>query len=238
VNTQLLLIACLIGWISVGPALSVFMGRRGHSPATWGTVGMLLGPLALPLAADAVWRRRRPLLSVLADAPAGPGPVSVLAGIDGSEEAHAALAHAVGVVGDRIGRLTLVCVASLDAATDISLLEEDEALARRWMDSARRLVPDLTAEEYVVAGRPADTLARLAAEGGYDLLVIGSRGRGLSPRLFGSVARELAGSSPVPVLIGGQGRTASMTTGLAQPPAATVDLGGQIDQSHLSEVNA
>ena len=237
-NTQLLLILGLIGWISVGPVLSVVMGRRGHSPAAWGTVGMFLGPLALPLAADAVWRPRRTPVTILVDAPAGPGPVAVLAGIDGSEEANAALAQAVGVVGDRIGRLTLVYVASLDAATDVSLLEQDEALARRWMDAAQRVVPDLAAEEYVVPGRPADTLVRLAAEGGYDLLVVGSRGRGLSPRLFGSVARELAGSSPVPVLIGGQGHAASMTTPLAPSPAAMVqDQTGQLNQN-MSEVKA
>jgi nucleotide-binding universal stress UspA family protein len=199
---------------------------------------MFLGPLAFPLAADALWRRRRTPVTILADATAGPGPVAVLVGVDGSEEANAALGQAMGVVGDRLGRLTLVYVTSVEAATDASLLEQDEAFARRWMASAQRLVPGLAAEECIVSGRPAVALARLAAEGGYDLLVVGSRGRGLSARLFGSVAQELAGSSPVPVLIGGQGHGGSMRTPLAPSTAFSVqDDTGHVNQN-MSDVKA
>jgi nucleotide-binding universal stress UspA family protein len=65
-------------------------------------------------------------------------------------------------------------------------------------DDGRR-VPALV----LVAGRPAQALARLAAEGGYDLLVVGSRGAGPSAVLLGSTATSLAAHAKVPVLVAG-----------------------------------
>ncbi len=62
--------------------------------------------------------------------------------------------------------------------------------------SARALV-------VLCAGRPAGTLHRLAVEGGYGLLVVGTRGAGLSKALLGSVATTLAGGSKMPVLLAG-----------------------------------
>jgi nucleotide-binding universal stress UspA family protein len=57
----------------------------------------------------------------------------------------------------------------------------------------------------VAAGRPAEVLSRLAAEGGDDLLVVGSRGAGLSKVLLGSTATSLAAHAKVPVLVAGGG---------------------------------
>jgi nucleotide-binding universal stress UspA family protein len=52
------------------------------------------------------------------------------------------------------------------------------------------------------SGQPAAELKRIAADDGYGLLVVGTRGRG-SPALLGSVATKLAAGSSVPVLIVG-----------------------------------
>ena len=54
-----------------------------------------------------------------------------------------------------------------------------------------------------MAGRPATTLDTIAAEDGYDLLVVGARGTGMSSVLLGSVATSLAARASVPVLIVG-----------------------------------
>ena len=48
-------------------------------------------------------------------------------------------------------------------------------------------------------------LTRLASEGGYDLLVVGSRGPGPSKVLVGSTATSLAAHAKVPVLVAGGG---------------------------------
>ena len=57
-------------------------------------------------------------------------------------------------------------------------------------------------EEVVFGGPPAAEIARLAAEDGTDLIVLGTHGRGAVGRaLAGSVGSELARSAPCPVLL-------------------------------------
>jgi nucleotide-binding universal stress UspA family protein len=51
-------------------------------------------------------------------------------------------------------------------------------------------------------GEPVDEISRVAGEGGYDLIVVGSRGRNrLGELVLGSVSRALARSAPCPVLV-------------------------------------
>lgn len=60
-------------------------------------------------------------------------------------------------------------------------------------------LPDLI----LLPGQPAEALQRLAAEGAYDLVVVGGRGSGLSKVLLGSTATTLAAQAKVPVLLAG-----------------------------------
>jgi nucleotide-binding universal stress UspA family protein len=204
--------ALAVLWAGVGVLLALVMGRRGHDPFPWWLLGTLLGPLALPLAVAAQRRRQERAWLVRSGRP-GPGPVDVLVGLDGSGEAAAALAAVLELLGPRLGRLTLATVVDLDAS-----VEHDRAQARaraelerhgrlvqlrlstgpHGPDNARR-VPALV----LAAGHPAQALARLAAEGGYDLLVVGSRGPGPSQVLLGSTATALAAHAKVPVLVAG-----------------------------------
>jgi nucleotide-binding universal stress UspA family protein len=51
-------------------------------------------------------------------------------------------------------------------------------------------------------GQPVDEISRVAEEGGYDLLVVGSRGRNAVGELvLGSVSRALVRRAPCPVLV-------------------------------------
>jgi nucleotide-binding universal stress UspA family protein len=194
----------LLAWMSFGVLLALVMGRRGHAPAAWGVLGMMLGPLAVPIALDVARRHRRPAVKTLAAGEPVREGIAVLAGIDGSEEAVLALRRAVTLLGSRIGRLAVVTVLPYDAEDDPVVLESDQTRARLWMSAAREAAPGVAAEEYLVTGRPAKVLADLAESDDFDVIVVGARGRGMSPRLFGSVAGALAHSSPVPVLIGGR----------------------------------
>jgi len=53
----------------------------------------------------------------------------------------------------------------------------------------------------ILAGRPADALARYAAENGFEVLVVGRRGHGAGKALLGSTAVSLSRQAGVPVLI-------------------------------------
>jgi nucleotide-binding universal stress UspA family protein len=65
---------------------------------------------------------------------------------------------------------------------------------------ARELAYDV--ETRVAAGDHADAVARVAAEEGADLVVVGARPAGLGGRnLRWTLARELEAATPVPVLV-------------------------------------
>jgi nucleotide-binding universal stress UspA family protein len=61
--------------------------------------------------------------------------------------------------------------------------------------------PTLNVERYLKEGDPAAEILRLAQEGPYDLIVLGTHGwTGLNRLLMGSVAEEVLRRAPCPVL--------------------------------------
>jgi len=201
-------------FVCIGFVLAIVMGRLGHSPYTWGLLGLLLGPIGLLLALVEVRRERPWWTRLVASGDPGSGPVDVLVGVDGSPESTAATTAALELLGGRVGRLTLVAVTDLDdsyagreeRARLQAELERQAAAVRAWLrerDGPVRAKPMVVPELKLMAGRPATTLDTVAAEDGYDLLVVGARGAGLSSVLLGSVASRLAARASVPVLVVG-----------------------------------
>ena len=132
----------------------------------------------------------------LARASADSGLVDVLFGSDGSSGSAAALDAALAVLGDRLGRLTLATVVPFG---DIAAPE------RRATEGLRQLMDRTPAADLeVLHGHPASALRRFAVEGGYGLIVVGTRGRGLTNAILGSAADRLAHDSQIPVLVVGE----------------------------------
>ncbi len=208
------LAALALALMCTGLVLAVVMGRRGHDPFGWWLLGTVLGPLALPLALSAERKRRSAVVRILRQGTPGGGPVDVLVGIDGSPEAAAALMAALDLLGPRLGRLTLAAVTHPDGSVEqrrevarsCAELERRAAVAETWLTEHALLLADRgCAPELVLeVGQPAEVLQRLAVEGGYDVLVAGTRGAGLSKAVLGSVARELVAHAKVPVLLSGE----------------------------------
>lgn len=187
-------------WLAIGLGLSRVMGKRGHDAFAWFVLGMLVGPLAVVLALEA-WRHgespRPARLGYAGPAPGGGGPVDLLVGYDGSLESGAAIEAAQDMLGDRLGRLTVATVVPYDAG---------RAVERTAMVSLERQAGRAgaqTPEFEVLHGRAASSLRRRAAQGGYNLLAVGTRGAGVSKAIFGSAASELASQTTVPVLLVG-----------------------------------
>ena len=66
----------------------------------------------------------------------------------------------------------------------------------------------IEAEMKIAHGAPTEEIWKAASEGGYDLLVVGSRGRGaLGELILGSVSQRLVDDAPCPVLIAGKDAT-------------------------------
>lgn len=193
----------LIIWIVIGLVTGIVMGRRGHSWFGWTVIGCVLGPLVIPVAISVVGHPHDATAITLSPGDAGPGRFRVLAGIDGSAESLLAVESAITLLGDRIGALTLAAVIDYDAARS-GWKGADQEQAEAALASAARVTGaalDRAPETVLLAGVPARALLEHATSTGSHLLAIGSRGRGASKALLGSVATHLAARAPVPVLV-------------------------------------
>lgn len=199
VNASQIFIVVALAWGLLGVSTALVMGRRGHQPFMWLMLGIVFGPLVLPLAVNALLHDRPGLFERLSGGRSGTGSVDVLAGTDGSPEAESACRSAIHMLGSRLGRLTLAAVVDYDVAVGSGLAEEDERAKAGLMRTAH--ATGLRPEAILLSGRPAEVLRKYAVEQGYDLIVVGRRGHGASRLLLGSVADALARGGEVPVLI-------------------------------------
>jgi nucleotide-binding universal stress UspA family protein len=182
----------LIVWPVIAVVLAWVLARRGHDPWTWLVMGLLFGPLAILLAGYSA-RHEDEAVEVLA----GPADheddrLDVLVGFDGSAESQAALRLAERLLGDRIDRLTLARVIPFDPG------RFDDRDAQALLLKEARMLTDRPVGLEVIHGQPATALQSVARRDGYHLVVVGTAHQ---PSHLGSAARELAGSSSVPVLV-------------------------------------
>ena len=147
--------------------------------------------------------------------------MKLLVCVDGSKVTEKVLSKTEELVsGCRIDRVTLIHVfdkVSFPAVDDGSLHYNEEI-----MDSYRQMNEELLKErEYVLEqasiklqksgiepelllkeGHPAETITKVAEEGLYDLIVIGSRGiSGLNKSLLGSISNAVIQQTSISVLV-------------------------------------
>ena len=136
----------------------------------------------------------------------------ILVAMDGSDHAFKAMRVAADLARSLNAKLTLayVCYIPLAypadfAGTGVDAFEEEE---RRWasktLKEAERRASEaaVSVDTTVLSGSPAEALADHAASQEYDLVVVGSRGRGAVARvLLGSVADRLVHICKRPVLV-------------------------------------
>lgn len=213
-----------LAWLAVGAAVGVIEARHGYWRRGW-VISAIFGPLAVPLALQ---RHKDPPPEpvVLATSHADRGPVDVLVGIDGSESSLAAAELALGLFGSRLRRVTLATVLDYDSLAprdESSMFPEpwpEEIEAREILQQASaRLRAAMRPEPgmVVLAGDPAEALERHARDEGYEVIVIGCRGRGVSKLILGSCASRLACQTTVPVLLVGGERRERRPGGPAAP---------------------
>lgn len=138
---------------------------------------------------------------------------NILVAFDDSSHARKALDTAVGVARESQGRLTVLSVAEDPAAWSMAgtgvavgydeLRKDIETAVERRLDEALREAPaGLALDKKIRVGPTAPEILDELAEGDYDLIVIGSRGRGeLSSLVLGSVSHHVLQQSKVPVLV-------------------------------------
>lgn len=194
----------LVAWPIIGLVTAYVMRRRGHDFFSWGVLGLFFGPLTVVVAFDVARREAVVQPRSVSTGRRGPGPLAVLVGVDGSPESEDAVDRVRTLFDERIGRLTLARVVDFESASEGAAPEARHVREQAEHDLAIRaaLLAPLEPDTVLLVGEPASALAEEAQRGGYDVLVVGRRGRGLSKALLGSTASRLVREAPVPVLIG------------------------------------
>ena len=142
---------------------------------------------------------------------------NILIAVDGSKHSKRAVAEAVDLATATGASLTAlaafpdiapwVYVGGYGAVLPPAGLDDLHAQSRReherMLDELLdRFAGDLDVEKIVVQGTPAAAILEQAKQGGHDLIVMGSRGRGeLRSLLLGSVSHHVLQASPIPVLV-------------------------------------
>jgi nucleotide-binding universal stress UspA family protein len=183
-------------WVLGGLVGYYYLYRHAHPHPGWLLASMLVGPFSLLVFSDRV--ERSPHVLVEGATPQSSG-MRVVVGLDGSPESQQALDVARRLVGDRACCLILCEVVDYDTEQDPAGSGVAEATAR--VEAVAQTLREHSVVVEVVAGRPAEALAAVADEHDAALIVVGTRGSGLSRRLLGSVAEGLLHGSRRPVLV-------------------------------------
>lgn len=143
----------------------------------------------------------------------------ILVAIDGSKSSDKALDFSLDLAGKYSAQIVLISVfnpPSVSYLTSRAMVyipinttkhsEEikiyHEKMLSEALKKARSYNEKLNVSKKLVEGRPAEKIVETAKEGGFDLIVIGSRGLGgIKEFLLGSVSDRVADEAPVPVLI-------------------------------------
>ena len=134
---------------------------------------------------------------------------NILVGLDGSPSSQRALEYAIDLARAGGGKLTLMTVAppvaSLVTFGGVSI-ETMSAELDKWatavLDEAAETVPqDVTTERVQGSGQAGPEMLNELKRGGYDLIVLGTRGRGRTQEgLLGSVNGYIHFHAHVPLL--------------------------------------
>jgi nucleotide-binding universal stress UspA family protein len=138
---------------------------------------------------------------------------SILVAVDGSDHAFDAVRIASRLAAALSAKLTLMTAYhapsdTLGEPNYSRALGEALAEAQRILEDARKVALNAGSPEPQVewlAGQPVETIVETARAGDYDLVVVGTHGRGrIGAALLGSVSSAVAAHAGRPVMVVGE----------------------------------
>jgi nucleotide-binding universal stress UspA family protein len=128
----------------------------------------------------------------------------ILVAYDGGDPARRALASAIDLAKKFGATITVVSVVPVHPGRAPIDPWDDTTVHARELVEARELLQKEGIEAQLIepAGDPAKTIERIAADGGFDTVVVGSKGLGVLSRfLQGSVSEHVATHADATVVI-------------------------------------
>lgn len=128
----------------------------------------------------------------------------ILVAFDGGEPALRALDTAIALASRFDASVSVVSVVPFHPGRAPIDPWDDDFVHARELEDARRILSEHGIEPELLEpmGDPARTIERIARDGGFDTVVVGSRGLGALSRLFqGSVSEHIATHADTTVII-------------------------------------
>ena len=128
----------------------------------------------------------------------------ILVAFDGGEPARRALHTAIDLAKRFDGIVDVVSVVPYVPAGGTYFPWDDHAEHARELEDARSILRERGFDPELIQpiGDPARSIERIAEDGGYDTVVVGSRGLGALSRLFqGSVSSHVASNAHTTVVV-------------------------------------
>ncbi len=175
-------LAFLLVWAATGIAAAIVLRRRGHHFPSTAALGLVFGPLFVPLAVQYARARRDEARTgpvVVAKGTVGSGPVNVLVGLVSDAPDVSAALPVLRSVGERLGRVTVARVLDFESMLD----EEERTRAALQLSCSSLFLYDHDPELVLLGGRFRRALCDHASRAGYELVVVVGRAqRALLPR--------------------------------------------------------
>lgn len=162
--------AMRVVWLLSAAGVALSMRRLGHDTATWGLVGLVCGPLAIPMAVVAARRAARHPPRLLFAGDPGNGDEDVLVLLDADRPAD--IADQLGPTR-AIGHLVLAVVIGR-TTSDVAARKAEERRAADTLTSARRAVRAATGIDpsgVVLEGRVARAGPAYARRFGFGRII-------------------------------------------------------------------
>jgi nucleotide-binding universal stress UspA family protein len=132
----------------------------------------------------------------------------ILVPLDGSGNSMRGLKNAISIAQPTGTTITGVYVVHIPAKAAVRFSPQQRkkeiAFAERVISEATEVAEksQVNFRPRIDSGNPAEKITRIAKDGNYDLIVMGSRGRGAGKEMFlGSVSNHVLHKSIVPVMI-------------------------------------
>ena len=132
----------------------------------------------------------------------------ILVAIDGSTSAKRAFAQSLYLASKCDSRLEIVhvvpCEFGGDSVNTFELVEELKTKGKKILEQCKKIAArnNISIKTTSELGDPAKIIIKLAKSNDYDLIVMGSRGRGaFKELLLGSVTQKVAHHAKCPVMV-------------------------------------
>ncbi|HUP76900.1 MAG TPA: hypothetical protein VM282_27955 [Acidimicrobiales bacterium] len=166
-------VAFLVAWLGCGLFTARVMGRRGHDARPLVALGLVFGPLLVPLVRDRARQLGgRDISLVVGGGTRLQGPVDVLVALLGPPWTALDAVSLLNELGPRLGLVTVTVPIDFDSVESDDWNDAKRMAALDLEIAAALLSPHCQPRTVIVGGRPLEALMRHARADGYHLLVV------------------------------------------------------------------